>query len=191
MLLIILVLKIGKKFAVADNIIDRLQCTYRKDEWPCEACTFCAARAEIERLREQVAEMLPLFEDIVIGKRIRERDANDNGHRTPLGEVAADFGIDLDADTEYTHQKVDILAGYTHQNVDGARPAVADDMNIIEQAEANAQAMRDEIERLRAIVATVDDLHSCRLAHDTCLACYRDWPCPTHLLIHPKEACRG
>lgn len=56
------------------------------------------AADEIERLREQVAEMLPLCEDIVIGERIRERDANDNGHRTPLGEVAAEFGIDLDAD---------------------------------------------------------------------------------------------
>lgn len=55
-------------------------------------------RAEIERLREQVAEMLTLMEDIVIGERIRERDANDNGHRTPLGEVAADFGIDLTLD---------------------------------------------------------------------------------------------
>lgn len=36
---------------MGDDIIDRLQCTYRKDEWPCETCTFCAARAEIERLR--------------------------------------------------------------------------------------------------------------------------------------------
>lgn len=68
---------------------------------------------------------------------------------------------------------------------------MADDMNVIEQAEADARAMRDEIERLQAIVAIVDDLHSPRLAHDTCLACYRDWPCPTHLLIHPEEARRG
>ena len=49
-----------------------------------------------------------------------------------------------------------------------------------------AQHAADEIERLQAIVAIVDDLHSPRLAHDTCLACYRDWPCPTHLLIHPE-----
>ena len=131
---------------MADDIVTRLQCTYPSGEWPCEECTFCVARAEIERLRAQVEELLPLFEDIVIGERIRERAANDNGRRTPLGEVAADFGIDLTL---------------------------------------------DEIERLQAIVATVDDLHSCRLAHDTCLACYRDWPCPTHLLIHPEEARRG
>lgn len=48
-----------------------------------------------------------------------------------------------------------------------------------------------EIERLQAIVTTVDDLHSPRLAHDTCLACDHNWPCPTHLLIHPEEARRG
>ena len=48
-----------------------------------------------------------------------------------------------------------------------------------------------EIERLQAIVTTVDDLHSPRLAHDTCLACDCNWPCPTHLLIHPEEARRG
>lgn len=65
---------------------------------PDDACLSCCARTEIERLRAQLAEMLPLCEDIVIGERIRERDANDNGHRTPLGEVAADFGIDLTLD---------------------------------------------------------------------------------------------
>lgn len=48
----------------------------------------------------------------------------------------------------------------------------------------------DEIELLQDIVTTVDDLHSPRLAHDTCLACDHNWPCPTHLLIHP-EAVRG
>lgn len=52
-------------------------------------------------------------------------------------------------------------------------------------------AARAEIERLQAIVTTVDDLHSPRLAHDTCLACDHNWPCPTHLLIHPEEARRG
>lgn len=37
---------------MSDDIIDRLRCAYSKgDEPPCEACTFCAARAEIERLR--------------------------------------------------------------------------------------------------------------------------------------------
>ena len=102
--------------------------------------------SEVVRLRAQVEELLLWFEDIVIGERIRERAANDNGRRTPLGEVAADFGIDLTL---------------------------------------------DEIERLQAIVATVDDLHSPRLAHDTCLACDHNWPCPTHLLIHPEEARRG
>ncbi|TEX48256.1 MAG: hypothetical protein B7C54_00430 [Acidimicrobiales bacterium mtb01] len=40
--------------------------------------------------------LLDVAEDIVIGERIRERAANDNGRRTSLGEVAADFGIDLD-----------------------------------------------------------------------------------------------
>ena len=49
------------------------------------------------------------------------------------------------------------------------------------------ESQKAEIERLRAIVTTVDDLHSPRLAHDTCLGCDHNWPCPTHLLIHPEE----
>lgn len=32
-----------------DDIVTRLRCSYA--EPPCEQCTFCAARAEIERLR--------------------------------------------------------------------------------------------------------------------------------------------
>lgn len=60
----------------------------------------------------------------------------------------------------------------------------------IDWRDAVADAL-DEIERLQAIVTTVDDLHSPRLAHDTCLACDHNWPCPTHLLIHPEEARRG
>lgn len=48
-------------------------------------------------------------------------------------------------------------------------------------------SQQDEIERLRAAIDAVDDLHS-PLAHDTCLACGHDWPCPTHQLIHPEEA---
>lgn len=41
--------------------------------------------------------LLDVAEDIAIGERIRERAANDSGRRTPLDEVAADFGIDLDS----------------------------------------------------------------------------------------------
>jgi len=38
-----------------DDIIDRLRCAYSKgDEPPCEECTFCAARTEIERLRAEI-----------------------------------------------------------------------------------------------------------------------------------------
>jgi hypothetical protein len=47
-----------------------------------------------------------------------------------------------------------------------------------------------EIERLRAVIDAVDDLHSPRIAHDTCLACGHDWPCPTYQLTI-KEARRG
>jgi hypothetical protein len=44
---------------VADDIVTRLRCAYStdgcaEDVWPCEQCTFCAARAEIERLRAEV-----------------------------------------------------------------------------------------------------------------------------------------
>ena len=34
---------------MSDDIIARLRCSYADP--PCESCTFCAARAEIERLR--------------------------------------------------------------------------------------------------------------------------------------------
>lgn len=36
----------------ARDIAILLRCPYRDGEWPCEICTTCAARAEIERLRE-------------------------------------------------------------------------------------------------------------------------------------------
>lgn len=49
---------------MADDIIDRLRCAYRKgEEPPCEACTFCAARAEVERLRE-IAEAAAQYHDV-------------------------------------------------------------------------------------------------------------------------------
>lgn len=38
---------------MSDDLIDRLGCAYLTGDVPCEACTFCAARVEIERLREQ------------------------------------------------------------------------------------------------------------------------------------------
>lgn len=37
----------------------------------------------------------------------------------------------------------------------------------------------DEIEQLRTVITAIDDLHSPRLAHDTCLSCGHDYPCPT------------
>jgi len=37
---------------VADDIVKQLQCIYDKDG--CGQCTFCLAKAEIERLRAQV-----------------------------------------------------------------------------------------------------------------------------------------
>lgn len=40
--------------------------------------------------------LLDVAEDLVIAERIRERAVADNGRRTPLAEVAAEFGIDLD-----------------------------------------------------------------------------------------------
>lgn len=40
--------------------------------------------------------LLDVAEDIAIAERIRERLAADRGNRTPLAEVAAEFGIDLD-----------------------------------------------------------------------------------------------
>ena len=40
---------------MADDIIARLRCSYADP--PCEQCTFCAARAEIERLREREQDL--------------------------------------------------------------------------------------------------------------------------------------
>ena len=39
--------------------------------------------------------LLDVAEDIAIAERIREREATDDGQRTRLAEVAAEFGIDL------------------------------------------------------------------------------------------------
>lgn len=41
---------------MSDDILSRLYCSYEKAGWPCESCTFCAARTEIERLRRWKAE---------------------------------------------------------------------------------------------------------------------------------------
>lgn len=40
--------------------------------------------------------LLDVAEDVAIAQRIRERDATDNGTRTTLAAVAAEFGVDLD-----------------------------------------------------------------------------------------------
>lgn len=40
--------------------------------------------------------LLDVAEDIVIGERIREREATDTGGRTSLADLAAEFGVDLD-----------------------------------------------------------------------------------------------
>lgn len=165
---------------MSDDIIDRLRCAYSKgDEPPCEACTFCVARAEIERLRAQVAELLPWDEDIVIGERIRERAANDNGRRTSLGEVAADFGIDLkalDAD-EQTFTKC----------CQGCDPSC-------DGPAACADRAGTEIERLRSLLDGVDNLHrKIRIRLDdgeideVCDQCEDLWPCVTHVFLHREE----
>lgn len=38
---------------MADDIVTRLYCSY--SDPPCESCTFCAARAEIERWRAEAS----------------------------------------------------------------------------------------------------------------------------------------
>ena len=42
---------------VTEDIVTQLQCAYPSGEWPCESCTSCAARAEIERLREREQDL--------------------------------------------------------------------------------------------------------------------------------------
>ena len=53
---------------MADDIIDRLRCSYADP--PCEQCTFCAARAEIERLRTELSDTRRLKDDLL--SRLRE-----------------------------------------------------------------------------------------------------------------------
>lgn len=43
---------------MADDIVERLGCAYRHGTTGCGLCTFCLARAEIERLRARNAELL-------------------------------------------------------------------------------------------------------------------------------------
>jgi len=46
----------GRRPAVADDIVTRLNCAYpRHGTTDCELCTFCLAKAEIERLRTENA----------------------------------------------------------------------------------------------------------------------------------------
>lgn len=40
--------------------------------------------------------LLDIAEDVVVAQRLRERLASDTGNRTSLGDVAVEFGIDLD-----------------------------------------------------------------------------------------------
>ena len=64
---------------MSDDIIDRLRCAYSKgDEPPCEACTFCVARAEIERLRAELEQARLNLQHARTGKALldleRERE---------------------------------------------------------------------------------------------------------------------
>jgi hypothetical protein len=47
---------------VAEDIVERLRCTYTDDG--CDQCTFCLARAEIERLRHTVDRLNAALDDI-------------------------------------------------------------------------------------------------------------------------------
>jgi len=54
---------------------------------------------------------------------------------------------------------------------------MSDERNVINQA-------TDEIERLRAVLDAIDALHQQGALYH-CPECDFEWPCPTHLLIHP------
>lgn len=59
-----------------------------------------------------------------------------------------------------------------------------DDMN---------QAAADEIERLRAVVAEIDALHTpfTDEGDQSCHECVGAWPCRTYSRLHQEEARRG
>jgi hypothetical protein len=51
-----------------------------------------------------------------------------------------------------------------------------------------------ERETLRAVLDAIDALHHPHSAFGERFCCHcasQDWPCPTHLLLHPEEADRG
>ena len=48
---------------------------------------------------------------------------------------------------------------------------------------ADAADAADEIERLRAMLDAVDDLHGPTSVEDPRCASCGDWPCPTHLIV--------
>lgn len=58
---------------------------------------------------------------------------------------------------------------------------------------AAIQAAIDEIERLRAVLDAVDDLHEPTSADNPRCSSCGDWPCPTHLIVcdECEEARRG
>jgi hypothetical protein len=50
---------------VADDIVTRLDCAYpRHGTTDCELCTFCLAKAEIERLRGIAEELADAFQQV-------------------------------------------------------------------------------------------------------------------------------
>lgn len=59
---------------MADDIVERLYCSYADP--PCEQCTFCAARAEIERLRVELKAVAD-----VLYRRADGARKMDNGRR--------------------------------------------------------------------------------------------------------------
>lgn len=85
---------------MSDDILSRLRCSYEKDEWPCEQCTFCAARAEIEWLREMAYH-----------RNEQLARAWDGQTTTPVGQQTAPSRLirvaTNNAETESPHQSPD------------------------------------------------------------------------------------
>lgn len=81
---------------------------------------------------------------------------------------------------------------YTKTGIEQAGDIVT---RLQEQSQAPALAWledaADEIERLRAALDAIDARHVPDDLKWWCCEDGNDWPCRTHLLLHPEEASRG
>ena len=79
---------------MADDIVDFLQCIY--DEDACGQCTFCLAKAEIERLRAVLDAIDALHQPYSLGDGRTSEDCDECGDRWPCPTHLLIYPMTLD-----------------------------------------------------------------------------------------------